>query len=235
MFLFFWLFFFRCITIEYTAPTGNMFYKENNLKVIAGKLLELLKDLSLDENPIIVHAFSNGGGMMYRYISEHKRKSPQHKNVNIVGAIFDSLPAERKAKIAVRALMTSLTTNIIFKLLLGLLLYIFLVGRDVFQTLFSFSKRKATYWDYMYNESGKWPSLYLYSKADEIVNYLYVEAVIEHRKGLGCDIQSLCWNDSAHVQHLRAHRESYVSNCHRFIGSCLKKAANHSAKHVKQQ
>jgi hypothetical protein len=45
--------------------------------------------------------------------------------------------------------------------------------------------------------------LYLFSKVDVMIRAKDVDKFIEHQKGLGADIQSKCWPDSPHIQHLR--------------------------------
>ena len=73
------------------------------------------------------------------------------------------------------------------------------------------------YWQYMYDEPSRWPQMYLYSKKDEIVDYKYIDSIVEHRKSLGVKVTAQCWEDSAHVAHIRQHRESYLNLCSQFL------------------
>lgn len=219
---------YRCITIQYTAPTQDLFYKQKNLRVAAAKILDLLYELGLEDNPIFFHAFSNGGGMVYWSIHELVNENEKYKNVNIVGSMFDSLPAERKLSTGIKALSATLKINSALKYIALFLFIVYTVLHDIFHKLFKAKKNiRQSYWQFMRNEPAVWPSLYLYSKADEIVSYVGVEETIEHRiKVLGADIKSVCWEESPHVQHYRYHREAYITQCHQFVDYCLKKSNN---------
>lgn len=56
---------YRCITIRYTSPRDTAFFKAEQLKDTACKLLDLLDDYSITENPILFHIFSNNGSYVY--------------------------------------------------------------------------------------------------------------------------------------------------------------------------
>lgn len=48
-----------------------------------------------------------------------------------------------------------------------------------------------------------------------------VEEMINRRKQLGVHVDSVCWDDTDHVSHLRKHPEEYVEACERFLQFCL--------------
>lgn len=60
--------YFSCITITYTAESDVAFFKSWKLKDIASKILDLLEDYSVTENPILFHIFSNNGSYVYHSI-----------------------------------------------------------------------------------------------------------------------------------------------------------------------
>ena len=156
---------------------------------------------------------------MYRYLSAII--SRKHR-WNVVGCIFDSLPARRDASVAARALMASINTNFLMRYLAGFLIYTFFYTSGFLSKLFSWRTRNdTTFWDYMYNEPANWPCLYLYSKSDAIVDFRYVEEVMENRKKIGADVSSKCWSDSEHVAHLRKHPAEYKELCVNFLDRCL--------------
>ena len=64
--------------------------------------------------------------------------------------------------------------------------------------------------------------LFLYSTKDDIVKASDVEEVAESRSKAGCDVTKVCYEDSLHCQHLRTHRESYISSVCSFVNKCLK-------------
>lgn len=58
----------RLITVRYTAPVENIFWKRDAMKPIGQKIVKLLHDMNFDANPIILHVFSNGGAYLYQHI-----------------------------------------------------------------------------------------------------------------------------------------------------------------------
>ena len=60
----------RCITITYTAEGDVTFFKTHKLRDIACKILDLLEDYSVTENPILFHIFSNNGSYVYHSLVE---------------------------------------------------------------------------------------------------------------------------------------------------------------------
>lgn len=58
----------RLITVRYTAPVENIFWKRDAMKPIGQKIVKLLYDMNFDANPIILHVFSNGGAYLYQHI-----------------------------------------------------------------------------------------------------------------------------------------------------------------------
>ena len=69
--------FFRCITIKYTAPKDVAFFNVSKLKDIACKVLDLLDDYSVTDNPIFFHIFSNNGSYVYENIVRVLTKGDQ--------------------------------------------------------------------------------------------------------------------------------------------------------------
>lgn len=59
---------YRLITVRYTAPVENIFWKRDAMKPIAQKIVKLLYDMNFEANPIILHVFSNGGAYLYQHI-----------------------------------------------------------------------------------------------------------------------------------------------------------------------
>lgn len=65
----------RLITIRYSAPVENLFWKRAAMKSIGEKILKLIYDMNFDSHPIIFHIFSNGGAFLYQHISLAIRNS----------------------------------------------------------------------------------------------------------------------------------------------------------------
>ena len=48
-----------------------------------------------------------------------------------------------------------------------------------------------------------------------------IEGLAAAREVAGCDVVRVCYDDSEHVDHLRQHRETYITNIDAFIRKCL--------------
>lgn len=59
----------------------------------------------------------------------------------------------------------------------------------------------------IFQDKARCPQLFLYSRADKLINYNDVEYFVAERQKLGVPVVTKCWDDSAHVQHYR-----YVGN-----------------------
>ena len=158
--------------------------------------------------------------MVYQYLSEVITPQSHWK---VVGVVFDSLPSQRCPMVGARAAMASSQANVVFKYMTGLFVIVYLYSTEVLSRLWG-SNTGRMYWDFMHSEAPKWPSLYLYSRADEITNYHYVEEVITNRRRLGADVAAVFWDDSEHVSHFRKHPEAYINQCQKFLDYCLRKA-----------
>ena len=84
----------RLITIRYTAPVENLFWKRAGMHQIGEKILKLIYDMNFDSHPLIFHVFSNGGAFLYQHIALALRRSKSP--INICGMIFDSAPGDRR-------------------------------------------------------------------------------------------------------------------------------------------
>ena len=55
-----------CVTIRYTAPDEYIFFEQDKVRPLARKLLDLVEEMSLENSPVLVHSFSNGGCVVYQ-------------------------------------------------------------------------------------------------------------------------------------------------------------------------
>lgn len=76
------IFAYRLITVRYTAPVENLFWKRNAMKPIGEKILKLIFDMSFDGHPLIFHVFSNGGAYLYQHIALAIKKSKRPVQVS---------------------------------------------------------------------------------------------------------------------------------------------------------
>ncbi len=217
---------FRCITIRYTAPTGQVFGRGSRLPAIAQKLLDLVKEFNLENNPIVIHVFSNAGGFVYQQITDLLHDNKDYAELRMVGTIFDSCPVQRYALTGAKAFMQTLKVNIVFRYILGCLMFLLLATLLVMNRIFcavGSKYGKKEYWQSMKSDMARCPQLFLHSTADNLVPKVAVDEVMEARKARGIKVLSVCWDDSPHVGHLRYHRESYIQNCHDFLDLCLER------------
>jgi hypothetical protein len=86
--------------------------------------------------------------------------------------------------------------------------------------------RKAYEWagPYLKNrEQEKWPMLFLYSKKDSLMPYLYVSDLIETKKKQNTSriISSRMFEKSAHVAHMRKYPDEYKQEIKKFLDQCV--------------
>ncbi|XP_074642432.1 transmembrane protein 53-like [Tubulanus polymorphus] len=221
-----------CITIRYIPPMGDLFFKQSNLQKTAAKLLELIFDLSLENNSIFFHVFSNGGGYVYRNISEllHVNKDYNDIKRNIKGCMFDSCPSPGTVITAAQTLISSLQVNEFLRFLLLFTTILYLIAFRLWERFMGLVHmiRKpqqfsgvVNYYSAMKSDPMRCPQLFLYSKADLLISYKKIENVVRHRQNLGIMLMTICWEDSKHVQHLVKHRETYMKKCYDFMETCL--------------
>ena len=208
----------------YTPPVEEVYASGPRLKPYAYKILELLFDLSIEKNPVLFHVFSNGGACLYRYITRAIVDDPAFESVALRGVIFDSAPGIVSSRRAAQAMVASMQIHSIFKMLLSTFyaFYLTLMGtfRGFLKSLGMQPSPRPSVWEDIVNDPSRCPQLFLFSKADELISYKDVDECIAERQALGVDVQQMCWEDSAHVAHLRSHREAYMAECYRFLDFC---------------
>ncbi|PIK41799.1 putative transmembrane protein [Apostichopus japonicus] len=210
-------------TIRYTAPRSKTFTNPNSLRDIAVKLLDLLFDLGLDENPVVFHVFSNGGIFVYRYCMEllTDGEYPHFMQIKLAGSILDSAPSDPRPQTALKAVYHSRHHTPVMTTLLLMLFYtfIFILQFILPRRLFGFSSLN-TLMESIEASPSKRPQLFLYSKADNICDYKRIEEVIARRQALGVEVWQVCWEDSEHVAHFIKHKEEYIDTVLQFVQFC---------------
>jgi len=182
---------------------------------------------ALQENPVFVHAFSNGGCRVYHYLSDLIHNSKQFTPLTLRGAIFDSGPSKVKVFRAFR--VYTIISNYPFFiryfvaafrfLWVALILFVFRYARCI-----PFMHRilpDNDFWTFFCKDPASCPQLYLYSVGDAVIPYSEIDELIAVRRSRGVQVLAQRWDDSAHVSHLVAHRETYVMACLDFLQHCL--------------
>jgi len=216
----------RCISIRYTAPIDVTYFQPHELRIISKKLLDLIPDYSLEENPVFFHVFSNNGSFVYSQISDILL-SGEHKKYNclkVKGCIIDSAPGKRRITKAAYAfaLASGKTGLYLHGVFIYIFFYLFFTGIYASICSLFYGKNYAgtphTLYGRMKEDKSRWPQLFLFSKADKIIPYTDSEEVLKYRSEvLKVQVDCQCFDDSDHCSHLRKYRESYIANCYRFI------------------
>ncbi|KAL4237130.1 Transmembrane protein 53 [Mactra antiquata] len=216
-----------CITIKYTSPRDVAFFNVEKLRDIACKILDLLDDYSITENPIMFHIFSNNGSYVYANIVDVlTSRDSRYKNLNVCGVVIDSAPGKPRLTRAAAAYASSHSVNVVYRfiVMIGMFLYLFGSGLVYWiATMFSPGlKQKSNFYlyDNMASDPTRWPMLFLYSTADKIIYACDVEDMISRRKKLGVHVDAVCWDDTDHVSHLRKHAQEYSDACQDFLAFC---------------
>lgn len=214
-----------CIVIRYTAPWHMVFFSESlgipSLRVLAQRLLQLLFDYEIEKEPLLFHVFSNAGVMLYRYVLELLQTHQRFCHLRVVGTVFDSGPGDSNVVGALRALAVILEHRpaVLRLLLLGafaLVAVLFHVLLAPLTALFH-----PHFYDRLQDAGSRWPELYLYSKADEVVLARDVERMVEARLSRQVLVRSVDFVSSAHVSHLRDYPTYYTSLCVDFMHNCV--------------
>ena len=71
-----------------------------------------------------------------------------------------------------------------------------------------------------YEDTGSWPQLFIYSKADRLIPWQFVSEVVEENRRRGRSVSELLLENSAHVAHLKAQPELYTKTLTDFL-QCL--------------
>ena len=202
------------------------YFQPDELRIISKKLLDLIPDYSLEENPVFFHVFSNNGSFVYSQISDILL-SGEHKKFNclkVKGCIIDSAPGKRRITKAAYAfaLASGKTGLYLHGVFIYIIFYLFFTAIYASICSLFYGKNYAgtphTLYGRMKEDKSRWPQLYLFSKADKIIPYTDSEEVLKYRSEvLKVQVECQCFDDSDHCSHLRKYRESYIANCYRFI------------------
>lgn len=213
----------RCTTVRYITTHDDVFGADRRQRQVARRLLEILVEMNLSDNPVLFHIFSNGGCMIYNAMRDELKENSEFEDLETLGVVYDSAPGNSGVNQRVSAVFQSYPRGFITSILkMGL--YAFMVvtmGLNMILNFFGIQVHESMYDKMLYYQDGC-PELYLFSKADELVSATDVENTIDKRRMQGVDITSMSWDDSPHVQHLRVHRESYITQCRDFVKRCLK-------------
>lgn len=125
----------------------------------------------------------------------------------VAGFIFDSAPVYPHPGAKQRVLAASEPPG-----LRRTLLSAFLRAADAVESVAGRrgDHRAGAFWANMQRLSWARPLMYLYSADDPLADGAAITALVEDKRRRGHDVRARCWERSAHVAHLRHHREEYT-------------------------
>ena len=207
-------------TLCLPATSFDTFFRPSSkVKTISMYIMDLLRQLTSDGNPVFLYSLSSGGCTVYYHIAKAlKMPESQHFDAfQVVGAIFDSCPV-RNTREGIHRLQISVTERVKNAVVRNLIWYTvgaampFVVRLDpLLKTLF----------EELQVITLNCPELYFYSKADKLALYQDIDNFIAQRKSQGLTVLNKRWDDPPHVSHYVKYPEEYRQLLEQFLNICL--------------
>jgi len=197
---------------QMTSVGGSVMRSSPKRKERVKDLLTLVSDLFPNDPLVVIHSMSNGGMAMYldalEMVSGDARFVGWKKWIR--GVIFDSCPADCTAH-SFSTAYSSWVRNPILRFIMFWLCYTFIAITSLpFEMVGVTANRLAGFSLLLEHElHKKTPILYIYSEADQLTRYQYVEDIITSHRNLGHNVLALKFQDSGHVMHLSKYPKEY--------------------------
>ena len=210
-------------TVCLPTKSYNTFLRsDTKVKTISFYMIDLIKELAKNGNPVFLCSFSSGGCTVHFHIAE-ALTTHGHEHFNafkVVGSVFDSCPATPNLE-SIPQIQKSVTDGIKNPVIKAATWYA--LGIAIPHVL------KKPLVQRFSQDLGKMPlknpELFLYSKGDMLVPYQDITKHIGNREsqlGQAGKVFSKCWEDSSHVSHYKKYPEQYTELLDKFIEVCLK-------------
>lgn len=191
------------------SPTNEFMAGRNIRQKALQPAASVYQSLSVSQDKVLVHTFSNGGiNALRTFISLLPGQKLEPKVF-----VIDSAPGTSSITGAVKAFTAHIKTRLwkyIMSFVLGIL-YTFLVIRETIMRRQPFLEEMRA-WLTDGNACGKKTKLvYLYSDKDELVERKSVESNIRDMKDRAYEVQSRNFGETRHVGHMRANPDLYWS------------------------
>ena len=224
------------ISVRSVQPTFLLFSPTHLLRrKYTLALLRYLKRHRLDEHPLILYSFSNGGGFIVEQIrSLAEDKVPtgsiyttslltcSRKNLEqyswlrsrVIGFVYDSSPCYMHSDMGPKLIAANESPGAT-----RMLKTCALMSMSSMTALFYLGKksREEEYWENMTGLDWRRPSLFLYSKDDPLCDAEKLHSLIAEKERRGHEVQSVCWDESDHCGHLKRHRTEYIEALQKFL------------------
>jgi hypothetical protein len=163
--------------------------------------------------PVILHAFSHGGGTIANHITAFLKERVSAQKVIFNKVILDCLPGIPTIEGAVRAVSFSLPRNPILRFLGQCMFRIWLTTYSFFVYFLRRREDKVNRLRRRLNDPQRFdvnaPRLYLYSKADELVEHWAVAEHAEDARKKGYRVREEVSVNAAHCGIVRDEPERY--------------------------
>ncbi|ETO18951.1 hypothetical protein RFI_18294 [Reticulomyxa filosa] len=224
---------FRSVT---PAPvTHGIVLPPTEINAILEEIHEFYKDKSNTMvKKVIVHAFSNSGGLQLASMQNEMKSQPNKHNFKIDAIICDSLPGYTfgqwsafrnfyKNVIVPAKYRELLDKSYVGKLLFEMSYGCFNLGMCGIMLQPAHSNARQVMWNYwklLTAANTKTPSLFLYSTGDRVVDHNTVEAfaeIAQQASGNLGFVESFNFKDSQHVLHYYQYKTLYTQLVHDFL------------------
>ena len=215
-------------SFECLIPGEPVTAKETGKALLAKEMAAALAPMSAvrkagKAKTVTVHLFSNGGAhSLYLLL---KSLTLQRKRLLLHSLVIDSAPGTPSVSTGVRAMTLHMDKSSTRYYVTWLLLT---VGTHVSRMLDVALGRLSLSDKYHAavlsksaddGEHDAAPRLFLYSRADDLVDYRDVERAVEDARKHGVPVKAHSWPDSAHVQHMKQHSKEYTALIEGNLGS----------------
>lgn len=206
-------------TVQTTAPFSIVFpiTPRTSAFFVLSVMRILANDDRLTSGGIVFHKFSNGGAVCAPHLSRffngqyHDFIKPDDKVVvktirdSIAAIVFDSAPVYLRTDLGAQAITEALglpsgILATIITITFTLLCYI----------QYLFINLPRYFWDGVRNACYMCPELYIYSRADHLLDVSSLEALINERESQGQAVKVWHVEDAKHVSILRKHPQQYI-------------------------
>jgi len=176
------------------------------------------------EHPILFHVFSNGGCyVLLRFLQYFQTRRQRLSlssggmgDVDLRGLVFDSGPAQSSGWTRAQAFTEAMYFNYrpwVRRLLAGAFGVVFSIWNCYRAAMCWIRGLPSPTSTHPYTALTKLdlrcPMLFLYSKADAICKYHYIEAFMEKQRQRGVQVTQVSFKDSPHCQHGRNYPNEY--------------------------
>ncbi|KAJ5865042.1 uncharacterized protein N7529_006958 [Penicillium soppii] len=188
--------------------------------------VEAMRGLVTPENPVFVHLFSNGGLSSTTHLLQ-AWKSATGSPLPVLAMILDSAPGNPSLRSGLKAFSFALPQMWILRLLGKSFIFVFLVlfklihALKIFPDPISLAREVVNDSSLVRaaNPEGKLARCYIYSDADDLVDWRDTESHALEAEVKGWAVRREIFKASPHVGHMRAEPDRYWGIVKEYLGA----------------